>query len=93
MLPELGKIVRVFREKSNRNLGTVARAAGISISMLSQIERGMVSPSIDTLCMVCRALDLDVAELFRRLSREEPVRVHRQGERLKMKQGASGTNS
>jgi quercetin dioxygenase-like cupin family protein len=54
--------------------------------MLSQIERGVVSPSIDTLCMVCRALDLDVADLFRRLSLAEPVRVHHKGERLTMKQ-------
>jgi transcriptional regulator with XRE-family HTH domain len=86
VLPELGKTIRLFREKSGRNLGIVAGKAGISISMLSQIERGMVSPSIDTLCLVCKALDLDVAELFRRLSQEDPVRVHRQGERLTMKQ-------
>lgn len=86
ILPDLGKIIRLFREKSGRSLGIVAGSAGISISMLSQIERGLVSPSIDTLCMVCRALDLDVAELFRRLSQDDPVRVHRHGERLKMKQ-------
>jgi quercetin dioxygenase-like cupin family protein len=86
VLPELGKTVRLFREKSGRNLGVVATEAGISISMLSQIERGLVSPSIDTLCMVCRALDLDVAELFRRLTQNDLVRVHRHGERLRMKQ-------
>lgn len=84
ILPELGKILRLFREKSDRNLGAVAEKAGISISMLSQIERGIVSPSIDTLCMVCRALDIDMAELFRRLSPDEPVRIHKSGERLKI---------
>jgi transcriptional regulator with XRE-family HTH domain len=84
VLPELGKILRLFREKSGRNLDAVAQAAGISISMLSQIERGVVSPSIDTLCMVCRALDVDMAELFRRISPEEPVRIHTHGERLRM---------
>jgi quercetin dioxygenase-like cupin family protein len=62
----------------------VAGNAGISISMLSQIERGVVSPSIDTLCTVCRALDIDMAELFRRISPEEPVRIHKGGERLQM---------
>jgi transcriptional regulator with XRE-family HTH domain len=86
ILPDLGKIIRLFREKSGRSLGIVAGNAGISISMLSQIERGLVSPSIDTLCMVCKALDLDVAEVFRRLSQDDPVRVHRHGERLTMKQ-------
>jgi transcriptional regulator with XRE-family HTH domain len=84
VLPELGKFLRLFREKSGRNLAPVARNAGISISMLSQIERGIVSPSIDTLCRVCRALDIDMPELFRRLSASEPVRIHRGGERLTM---------
>jgi len=84
LAPDLGRTLRLFREKSGRNLGTVAAAANISISMLSQIERGVVSPSIETLVMVCRALDFDMAELFRRLSPATPVRVHRMGERLKM---------
>ncbi|MCU0609643.1 MAG: XRE family transcriptional regulator [Chitinispirillaceae bacterium] len=84
VLPSLGRILRLYREKSGRNLGSVAEKADISISMLSQIERGVVSPSIDTLVMVCRALDLDMAELFRSISPESPVRVHRRGERLKM---------
>jgi len=85
VLPELGKTLRLFREKSGRKLGDVAQGAGISISMLSQIERGIVSPSIDSLCMVCRALAIDMAELFRRLSPLEPVRIHKGRERLKMK--------
>ena len=82
VLPELGSILRRFREKSGRNLETVARSAAISISMLSQIERGVVSPSIDTLFMVCRALDVDMAELFGRLSPTAPVRIHKPHERL-----------
>jgi transcriptional regulator with XRE-family HTH domain len=84
ILPELGRTLRLFREKSGRNLETIARDADISISMLSQIERGVVSPSIDTLFMVCRALDIDMAELFTRLSPSEPVRIHKEGERLIM---------
>lgn len=84
ILPELGKTLRLFREKSGRNLETVSREAGISISMLSQIERGVVSASIDTLFMVCRALDIDMAALFGRLSPSPSVRIHKRGERLKM---------
>ncbi len=83
-LPELGRLLRVYREKSNRHLGEIAEKAGISISMLSQIERGKVSPSIDTLVAVCRAEDIDIGELFRRLSPDSPVRLHRSGERLKI---------
>ena len=49
IVPKIGKILKVFREKTGQNQGDIASKAGISISMLSQIERGMVSPSIETL--------------------------------------------
>jgi mannose-6-phosphate isomerase-like protein (cupin superfamily) len=50
--------------------------------MLSQIERGVVSPSIDTLVTVCGVLGIDAAELFRRVSPAAPVRIHKRRERL-----------
>ena len=90
ILPELGKILRLFREKSGRNQGEVAEGAQISISMLSQIERGVVSPSIDTLVMVCKALTIDLAELFRRVTPTSPVRIHKRGERLRMEREGIG---
>jgi transcriptional regulator with XRE-family HTH domain len=84
IVPRLGRFLKLFREKTGRNQGDVALQAGISISMLSQIERGTVSPSIDTLMMVCTVLGLDPADLFKMLSTDRPVRVHHQGERLTM---------
>jgi len=74
-LVEIGRILKLFREKTGRLQAPVAESAGISVSMLSQIERGAVSPSIETLLGVCGALGLDVSELFRRLSPQAPVRV------------------
>lgn len=82
VLPEIGNILRLFRQKIHKNQGEVAEKAGISTSMLSQIETGTVSPSIDTLVAVCVALEMDVADLFRRISPDEPVRVHHRGKRL-----------
>ncbi len=82
MVPEIGKILKVFRQKINKNQGDVAGKAGISTSMLSQIERGAVSPSIDTLTAVCGALEMDMADLFRRISPDAPFRVNHQGKRL-----------
>ena len=82
IVPLIGNILKVFREKTHKKQGQVAKKAGISISMLSQIERGVVSPSIDTLFCVCRAVGIDIAELFRRISPETPVRLMRAGQRL-----------
>jgi transcriptional regulator with XRE-family HTH domain len=88
MNPKLGRILKTYREKTGRNQGDVASKAGISVSMLSQIERGIVAPSIETLMMVCSVLDLDVSQLFRMVASTEPqVRIHHSGERLRNEVG------
>ena len=87
IVPRIGQLLKLFREKTGQNQGDIASMAGISISMLSQIERGIVSPSIDTLVMVCHALGLDPADLFKMLSSGRPVRIHHAGERLTMEKG------
>jgi transcriptional regulator with XRE-family HTH domain len=79
----MGKVMRLLREKTGRNQSDVARAAGISTSMLSQIERGAVSPSVDTLVDVCGALGLAPAELFSRVSPRRPVKVVTEKNRLR----------
>jgi transcriptional regulator with XRE-family HTH domain len=84
IVPRIGQLLKIFREKTGRNQSDIAQKACISISMLSQIERGIVSPSIDTLVMVCQALDLDPADLFKMISTDRPVRIHHFGERLTM---------
>lgn len=86
-LGEIGKLLRLFREKTGRSLADVAAGSGISTSMLSQIERAVVSPSIDTLFGVCAALNLDVSELFSRLSPKSPVRVIHPANRLRTQDG------
>jgi transcriptional regulator with XRE-family HTH domain len=83
IIPQIGKILRVYREKRGQNLSDVAEKAGISVSMLSQIERGKVSPSIETLLRVCDSLSFDVIDIFRRLSQKKNVIILHQGGRLK----------
>lgn len=83
----IGKALRIVRERTERNQAEVAGSAGISPSMLSQIERGAVSPSLDTLFAVCAALDFDIAELFRRLSPSKPVRIVHEQNRLRSSSG------
>lgn len=80
---EIGRILKLVREHTGRHQAQVAESAGISPSMLSQIERGGVAPSIDTLFQLCAALDIEVAELFRRVSPGKPVRVVGKSSRLR----------
>ncbi len=83
---QIGRFLKSWREKTGKNQADIARAAKISTSMLSQIERGVVSPSIDTLLEVCTALNIDVGVLFERVSNRRTANVHHRGERLKSSQ-------
>lgn len=84
---EIGRVLKAYREKLGRNQRDVAESAGISFSMLSQIERGLVLPSVDTLFLLCDALGMEPVELFGRLSRRKTVTVHRPGKRLATSKG------
>jgi transcriptional regulator with XRE-family HTH domain len=83
IIPKIGRLLKIYREKTGRNQSDIAEKAGISISMLSQIERGIVAPSVETLVAVCQVLDLDPSELFKKIASDRPVHIHRHGERLR----------
>ncbi|MDX9801701.1 MAG: XRE family transcriptional regulator [Spirochaetia bacterium] len=59
-----GEKIRTVRERRQITLRQVAEAVSISESMVSQIERNKVSPSIDTLLSVAQYLGIDIDYLF-----------------------------
>ena len=77
----LGSKLRQVRQRKELTLKSVALAAGVSESLLSQIERDRVSPSIDTLLTVAEVLDVDLEYLFRDLRRTKRVEVSHADER------------
>lgn len=60
----LGHRLRLRRKVRNLSLQDVADRAEISIGLLSQIERGITSPSVRSLSAICRALEMPVGWLF-----------------------------
>ena len=58
--------VRLRRRRKLRGLSLqdVAARGGVSIGLLSQIERGLSSPSLNALRQICAALDMPVGWLF-----------------------------
>lgn len=60
----LGERLRARRVAKGLTLKDVAARAEMSIGSISQIERGVSSPSIRTLRGICHALEIDGAELF-----------------------------
>jgi transcriptional regulator with XRE-family HTH domain len=61
---ELGRRIRRVRLERRLTLQTVAGLARVSQSLISQVERGLASPSISTLRRIAGALDVPIAELF-----------------------------
>jgi transcriptional regulator with XRE-family HTH domain len=61
---ELGPRIRTLRLERGLTLQAVAEVARVSQSLISQIERGLASPSINTLRRIAGALDVPIAALF-----------------------------
>jgi transcriptional regulator with XRE-family HTH domain len=60
----LGRKLRLRRTIKRFSLQYVAERADISVGLLSQIERGIASPSLRSLRQICAALDMPVGWLF-----------------------------
>jgi len=63
-LSYLGKQLRLERNRRGLSLREVARRADISPSMISQIENGLVMPSVSTLWSLTTILGMPIDELF-----------------------------
>lgn len=81
---KFGEKLRKVREDKGYTLKMVAKAAGVSESLVSQIERNHVSPAIDTLLALAEVLDINLEFLFEEYRRERPVSIIRYGERPTM---------
>jgi transcriptional regulator with XRE-family HTH domain len=60
----VGEALRRRRQDQGRTLREVAEAAGVSLTYLSEVERGRKEASSEVLEAVCAALHLGLAELF-----------------------------
>ncbi len=79
-----GEKIRTVRERKGYTLKTVAQRAGVSESLVSQIERNRVSPAIDTLLALADVLDINLEFLFEEYRRKRPVQIIRADERKKI---------
>jgi transcriptional regulator with XRE-family HTH domain len=61
---DLGQAIRTLRLERKLTLQAVASAANLSQSLISQVERGLASPSISALRRIAGALDVPIAALF-----------------------------
>ena len=81
---DFGNKIRLVRERKNMTLKDVAGKAGVSESLISQIERNRVSPSIDTLIAIANTLDIDLEYLFKDLKQDKDVSIVKPADRNRL---------
>src|SRR4051812_23777145 len=78
--PALGPRIRALREASGLSLRDLAERSGVSAPMLSQVERGETSPTLQVAGRIAHGLDLRLSQLLR-LDEDGAVSIVRAGER------------
>lgn len=83
---EIGRRLRDLRGARGLSLRQLAKLIGASPSLLSQVENGKVTPSVDTLYLLAGALGVPVTGFFADdVARDDPgPRVVRAGERSRI---------
>jgi len=61
----LGKNIKYFRFHRQISQSALAEKADISVTFLSNIERGKMFPKVETLSRITKSLDVEVFELFK----------------------------
>jgi transcriptional regulator with XRE-family HTH domain len=74
----LGDRLRSRRQELRLTLKEVALGSGLSVGFISQIERGITSPSLSSLVSVARVLDMEVGEFLAQPKPEGSITRHDQ---------------
>jgi XRE family transcriptional regulator, regulator of sulfur utilization len=83
----IGPRVRALREAMDLSLRDLAERSGVSAPMLSQVERGETSPTLQVASRIAAGLELRLSQLLR-LDEQGVVSIVRAGERRRGGGGA-----
>src|SRR3954447_16380984 len=78
-VPAVGPRVKALREAMDLSLRDLATRSGVSAPMLSQVERGETSPTLQVASRIASGLELRLSQLLR-LDEEGTVSIVRAGE-------------
>ena len=79
-IPTIGPRVRALREAMDLSLRDLAERSGVSAPMLSQVERGETSPTLQVASRIAAGLELRLSQLLR-LDETGTLTIVRAGER------------
>jgi transcriptional regulator with XRE-family HTH domain len=70
---QVGLRLRELRQKKNLSIRALAALGGLAVNTLSMIENGKTSPSVSTLQILARTLDVPIAAFFEQETVEKKV--------------------
>ena len=68
----LARQVHALRKKAGLTLQQLSRKSDVSVSTLSKIEKGQLSPTYEKIVSLARGLDVPIAALFHEESAHRP---------------------
>jgi transcriptional regulator with XRE-family HTH domain len=69
----MGQQLRALRQKKNLSVRALAARSGLAINTLSMIENGKTSPSVSTLQILARALEVPITAFFEQATVEKKI--------------------
>lgn len=60
----LGKRLKDFRKQKGLSQEKLAEAADLNTTFVGSIERGQANPTLDTLCKLANALEIEILDLL-----------------------------
>ena len=73
---KIGEIIKKFRKDKNLTIKDLAEQVNITSSMLSQIERDLANPSLNTVRGISQALDIPLFRFFMEYEDPSDNRIH-----------------
>jgi transcriptional regulator with XRE-family HTH domain len=67
-IEKIGNKIRTLRKQQSQTLEDMSKKTGLSKGLLSQVERGISQPSLETLWKITKALDASIISFFEDVS-------------------------
>lgn len=85
----IGREVRAFRHQRDMTVAELSEQTGLSMGMLSKIENGNISPSLNTLQLLASALSVPLTSFFRRFEEKREAVHVKNGEAIEIKRAGT----
>ncbi|WP_019120714.1 helix-turn-helix domain-containing protein [Brevibacillus massiliensis] len=89
----IGQKIRMFRKEKGFTLEVLADKTGLSKGLLSQVERGISQPSLDSLWKITRALEASFAQFFEELDQKRVYHIYKEKRREMLFPESTGSYS